>query len=29
MDERELKLMREKPQVISNILNEDFDFKWD
>lgn len=29
MDEKTLKITREKPQKITNILEKDFDFKWD
>ena len=29
LSEKELKAMREKPQKVINILDTDFDFKWD
>ena len=29
MDIKELKALREKPQAITNILDEDFYYKWD
>lgn len=29
MDIRELKILRERPQAVTNILDVDFDFKWD